>query len=48
MRTGAEDLKDHSKSAIFMEKPTDLREFLGIGAKIRSLLGCTATGDPPL
>jgi CheY-like chemotaxis protein len=39
LRTETEDLKDRSGAAIFMEKPTDLREFLGVGATIRSLLG---------
>ena len=39
LRTEAQNLKDRSGRAIFMEKPTDLREFLGVGARIRSLLG---------
>jgi CheY-like chemotaxis protein len=39
LRTETDGLKDDSKQAIFMEKPTDLRAFLGIGARIRSLLG---------
>jgi CheY-like chemotaxis protein len=39
LRTETDGLKNQSGPAIFMEKPTDLREFLGIGAKIRSLLG---------
>jgi DNA-binding response OmpR family regulator len=38
LRTETDGLKDHSKLAIFMEKPTDLREFLGVGARIRALL----------
>lgn len=42
LRTETDGLRDHAKPAIFMEKPTDLREFLGIGAKIRSLLETTA------
>jgi chemotaxis family two-component system response regulator Rcp1 len=41
LRTETDGLKDLSGPAIFMEKPTDLREFLGIGARIRSLLGGT-------
>jgi CheY-like chemotaxis protein len=38
LRTETDDLRDQAGPAIFMEKPTDLHEFLGIGAKIRSLL----------
>jgi CheY-like chemotaxis protein len=38
LHTETDSFKDQSGRAIFMEKPTDLREFLGIGAKIRSLL----------
>jgi CheY-like chemotaxis protein len=43
LRTETDGLKDQSGPAIFMEKPTDLREFLGIGAKIRSLMGGIGT-----
>jgi CheY-like chemotaxis protein len=38
LRTETDGLRDHGDLSIFMEKPTDLREFLAIGAKIRSLL----------
>ena len=31
-------VRDHSGPAVFVEKPSDLHEFLAIGAKIRSLL----------
>jgi CheY-like chemotaxis protein len=38
LRTDTGALENQSGPAIFLEKPTDLREFLAIGAKIRSLL----------
>jgi CheY-like chemotaxis protein len=39
LRTENDDLRVNAGRVIFMEKPTDLREFLSIGARIRSLLG---------
>jgi CheY-like chemotaxis protein len=36
--TEAGSVRDQSGPALFIEKPSDLREFLAIGAKIRSLL----------
>jgi chemotaxis family two-component system response regulator Rcp1 len=38
LRTDTDILKEQSGPALFVEKPTELREFLAIGAKIRSLL----------
>ena len=38
LRTETGIVRDQSGPALFIEKPTDLREFLAIGAKIRSLL----------
>jgi CheY-like chemotaxis protein len=42
LRTETESVKGQSGPTLFMEKPTDLRAFLAIGAKIRSLLDGTA------
>ena len=48
LRTETDSLKDQAGPVIFLEKPTDLREFLGIGAKIRTLLEGAAPHTPPL
>ncbi len=38
LRTDTDSIIGHAGPTLFIEKPTDLREFLAIGAKIRSLL----------
>ena len=38
LRTEAGSVKGQSGRALYIEKPSDLREFLAIGGKIRSLL----------
>jgi len=48
LRTETDSLKDQTGPAIFMEKPTELREFLAIGAKIRGLLDGSAQRESPL
>ncbi len=48
LRTETDSLKDQTGPAIFMEKPTELREFLAIGAKIRALLDGSAQREIPL
>ena len=46
LRTETDSLRDNSGRAIFMEKPTELREFLAVGATIRSLLESAAPQIP--
>jgi CheY-like chemotaxis protein len=38
LRTDTDSVTGHFGPTLFIEKPTDLKEFLAIGAKIRSLL----------
>ena len=38
LRTESDSVLGHFGPTLFIEKPTDLKEFLAIGAKIRSLL----------